>query len=84
MEGIDGYVIVQDVVFDFIKNVKLNPYSQCAGHQVVAVGTFQELRSVPANGEFDNYELYGTKKIQKKYREIWLVKDKKLGTHFCT
>lgn len=66
MEGIDGYVIVQDMVFDIKKNIKYNPYSQCAGHQVVAVGTVQELGSVPSNGEFNNNDLYGTKSTQKE------------------
>lgn len=61
MEGIDGYVIVQDMVPDIIKYYKTQ--SLClvhAGHQV-AVGTLLELGSVLAIGEFDDCELYGTK-----------------------
>lgn len=62
MEGIDGYVIVQGMVFDMIKYYKTQ--SLClvhAGHQVVAEGTLPELGSVLATGEFDDCELYGTK-----------------------
>lgn len=61
MEGINGYVIVQDLVFDIIKYYKT--LSLClvhTGHQVVAVGTARA-GSVLTTGEFDDGELYGTK-----------------------
>lgn len=62
MEGIGGYVIVRDMVFDIIKYYKTQSLGLVhAGHQVVAVGTLPELGSVLATGEFDDWELYGTK-----------------------